>query len=241
MAQSKRGFGMLEEDILEKILDEKGKAAPMAKDPTIDRTTDLQMACIAAAEPGITDRDVARRLNRAFMMEHADHYADLHVDPATLADVVTPSEAKELATYSARSQEVTARKELMQHTRQKRAAAHKFKKVPRAACGAADKVQPRWIPVKTPTAAKVVKWIEKYSPTDIEIVTDDYNGRWRVISPDLAWKSISWTKRGWENAACETLYWAWKLHGDESDEQSPFDMDEFQKRFRDDAVEEEAS
>ena len=116
-AQSQGGFGMVEESVMEQYLEESGKAAPVAKDPTIDRSTDLQMACIACAEPGITDSDVARRLNRAFMMAHADHYADLHVDPATLADVVTPSEAKEIASYMARSQQVAATKELMQHTR----------------------------------------------------------------------------------------------------------------------------
>jgi hypothetical protein len=240
VAQSQRGFGMIEEDVMETYLSESGKAAPVPKDPTIDRTTDLQMACIACAEPAITDSCVAQRLNRAFMMAHADHYADLHVDPATLADVVTPSEAKEIASYAARSQQVVATKELMQHTRKTHTAAYKFKKAARKIYNADDKKQPRWLPIKTPTAGKVVKWIEKFTPSTIVIDTDDYNGRWRVISSDLSWKSISWTKRGWETAACETLYWAWKLHSDEFGEESPFDLSEFQQRFRDEGVEETA-
>ena len=94
--------------------------------------------------------------------------------------------------------------------------------------------------MKTPTAGKVTKWIEQFCPPDIEIVTDDYNGRWRVISSDLSWKSTSWSKRGWETAACEALYWAWRLHSDESSDESPFNLAEFQKRFRDDAVEDAA-
>jgi hypothetical protein len=36
------------------------------------------------------------------------------------------------------------------------------------------------------------------------------------------------------------LYWAWKLHSDEFGEESPFDLSEFQQRFRDEGVEETA-
>ena len=242
VAQSQRGFGMIDEEIMEKYLGDLDKAFPVSKDQTIDRTTDLQLACMAAAEPGITDRDVARQLNRGFMLEHADHYADLHVDPAILADVVTKGEAKEIASYSARSQEVTAMKELMQHTRKQRMATHKFKRAPRAKYDADAKKQPRWLPVKSPTAAKVAKWIEKFIPPEIDLLTDDYNGRWRVISADLAWKSISWTKRGWESAACETVYWAWWLHSSETDDVCPFDLTDLQERFKaDDAADDEAS
>ena len=100
--------------------------------------------------------------------------------------------------------------------------------------------QPRWKPIKSATAGKVVKWIETLAPETIDFETDEYNGRWRVCSQDLNLKSISWTKRGWEAAACETLYWAWKFHTDESGEECPFNLKEFEKRFREEAELEEA-
>ena len=72
---------------------------------------------------------------------------------------------------------------------------------------------------------------EKYSPADVAIECDDYNGRWRVIAPTLEWRSISWTKRGYEKAALEVIHQAWVFQKDWNGQQSPFSLEELATRF----------
>ena len=43
---------------------------------------------------------------------------------------------------------------------------------------------------------------------------------------------MSWTKRGYECAACEAIWWTWTFHYDFTKEAAPFDMEELAKRFR---------
>ena len=54
-----------------------------------------------------------------------------------------------------------------------------------------------------------------------------------VISPSLEWKSISWTKRGFQNAALEVIYIAWEFHTHATGLESPFDIKELALRFAD--------
>ena len=62
---------------------------------------------------------------------------------------------------------------------------------------------------------------------------DDYNGRWRALYPPSGQaESVSWTKRGYECAACEAIWWTWTFHYDFTKEAAPFDMDELAKRFQ---------
>ena len=72
--------------------------------------------------------------------------------------------------------------------------------------------------------AAVSKWIEKHAPPSVKIECDDYNGRWRVISANLDWRSISWTKRGYKKAAFEVLCQAWAYHQDYTGVGPPYDV-----------------
>ena len=66
--------------------------------------------------------------------------------------------------------------------------------------------------------------IEKHAPSSVKIECDDYNGRWRVISANLDWRSISWIKRGYKKAAFEVLSQAWAYHQDYTGVGPPYDV-----------------
>ena len=99
---------------------------------------------------------------------------------------------------------------------------------------ATQKKGPRWLPERDASSTdKITKWMLKWTPAGAAIDCDDYNGRWRALYPPTnECKSISWTKRGYEKAACEAIWWTWQFHKDFSHEAAPFDLDDLAKRFR---------
>ena len=68
-------------------------------------------------------------------------------------------------------------------------------------------------------------------PGTCKVAVDAGQGRWRVISDDLQWKSISWTKRGYETAALEAIHQGWLYHCDASPHKCPFNLEELRGRF----------
>ena len=62
---------------------------------------ELQMACIAAAEPAWNEEQASEALNSGFMLEHPDVYDELQVPADMIAEVLVPAEAKKLHEYSA--------------------------------------------------------------------------------------------------------------------------------------------
>ena len=100
-----------------------------------------------------------------------------------------------------------------------------FKKPPAPKLSAVHKRPPRWLPNNAEiNIAAVSQWIEKHAPPSVKIERDDYNGRWRVISANLDWRSISWTKRGYKKAAFEVLSQAWAYHKDYTSVGPPYDV-----------------
>ena len=69
----------------------------------------------------------------------------------------------------------------------------------------------------------------------MNIECDDYNGRWRVISANLDWRSISWIKQGCNMAAFEVLSQAWEYHKDYTSRGAPYDVAELEKSWADPA------
>ena len=82
--------------------------------------------------------------------------------------------------------------------------------------------------------AAISQWIDEHKGPSTTIQCDDYNGRWRVIAANLQWRSISWTKRGFENAALEVLHQSWEFHTDHTGHEAPFDLDALAQRYQDD-------
>ena len=201
-SQSESGFAFVSERCLEQVLTERGKEVPEGDDDEeMHRGTVLKIACLAAVTPDLTDLQVTARLNKAFLVENPDGYKDLYVEPDMLSDVVDKTDAAKVAEFAAKSEKLKASKNLMVHTRKKTIPKY-FAVTPAPKYAAKDKKPPRWLPKKDEESTlKVTQWIEKFMPDDIVVECDDYNGRWRVISSDLEWKSISWTKRGYEQAA----------------------------------------
>ena len=46
------------------------------------------------------------------------------------------------------------------------------------------------------------------------------------------WKSVSWTKRGYEKAACESIHHAWVFHTECTGEEAPFSMEDLASRWQ---------
>ena len=53
-----------------------------------------------------------------------------------------------------------------------------------------------------------------------------------MIAPTLDWKSISWSKRGYEKAALEVIHKGWEYQYDWNGSAAPFSMEELGKRFQ---------
>ena len=60
------------------------KELPEEGGPDQDRKTNLALACIAAIKPDMSAENAAKTLNKAFIAEHPDCYADLEVNEDVL-------------------------------------------------------------------------------------------------------------------------------------------------------------
>ena len=194
----------------------------------------MVLAAIAAIKPDATDKEASEFLARGFLQELPDAYADLYVPPAMLGEVLVPGEAKAVEEYAVAVASTHAQREHIVATRDKRV--HKyFKRTPPPAASAVQKKGPRWLPDRgAKNTEKITQWMLKWIPKGGGIDVDDYNGRWRALYPPTnECKSVSWTKRGYEKAACEAIWWAWTFHTDFTKEAAPFDVEALEKRFRD--------
>ena len=235
VAQADLGFAFVSEKCLEDVLALKGKPLPICENESLHRRTDLTLACIAAVKPETTDVEAAACIARAFVAENPDCYADLAVDADTLSEVLNAGEAKVVNEYALGLKKLQAEKEVVLQTRQERLHTH-FKKSAPPKYSAAEKKLPRWLPKKDEgNTEAITQWLWNHMPSSVTVLCDDYNGRWRVISANLQWRSISWTKRGYEKAAMEVVHQAWEYHYDYCGSRAPFDLDALAKRWKDDA------
>ena len=226
---ARRGFANVCESGLEGILRLQKTKVPDA-DESVDRTLELKMACIAAVEPEWTDEQAWKALSKGFIAENPDTYKEFKISAGQLAEVVANNEAKDVHAFAAALSQVKAKKKLMQASIKLK---HKtyFKATKPVKVKEAWKKQPRWLPGPNPTCYTVSAWLKKFIPPTVDLQTDEYNGRYRVIGPELQWRSISWTKRGFQKSAAEVLSEAWMYHHDHTGVECPFDLDELNRVF----------
>lgn len=235
-AQADQGFAHVSETACHEVLVFKGKAIPPGDEDGQDRKTILAIACIAAIKPDLTDIEAAHRINLAFIAENPNYYGDLLIDPDSLAEVVEKTEAKTIAERAAAAEVVKAKKTLAWQTRHTILRRY-FKAAPVMKYSTAQKKQPRWLPPRDEkNTTAITKWIKDHAPESVTIVCDDYNGRWRVISADLNWRSVSWTKRGFQKAALEVVHQAWLYECDSTGRSAPFDLGELEGRFAEESA-----
>ena len=237
VAQAEAGFPGVGEESLEALLLSKKKTVAGDAKSDDHRRTDLVLAAISAIKPDLTEKEASACVARGFLHDIPDAYADLYVPPDMLGEVLVPGEAQAVEKYATQVAAAHAEREHIISTRDKRVLKY-FKKVPAAAVSAAQKRGPRWLPAKDAASTeKITKWMLKWVPPGGGIDVDDYNGRWRALYPPTnQWKSLSWTKRGYEAAACEAIWWTWTFHYEFTKEAAPFDMEELARRFREAAV-----
>jgi len=229
-AQAERGFPHLGESELELILESKKKPIPEQDVAGLHRKTDLQMACMQAMHPEWDDAAASVALNKAFLEDNPDTYEELALPACMMGEVVTANEAKEVAKYSAALSQI---KVLQKHVHATRAARTRkyFKKAAAPKYKVVLRKKPRWVAAPDAQVNDVTEWINKHMPDFVHIHTDEVAGRWRVIGPELNIKSIAWTKRGWKDAAMETLYRAWQFHTDHTGNDCPFGIDALEHEF----------
>ena len=100
---------------------------------------------------------------------------------------------------------------------------------------------PRWLHKHDERVEHVTSFLMKHKPRTVELIEDAYNGRWRVVSRELCWRSISWTKRGFKVAVAEVLYQAWQYHKDSTGRWPPFCLEELLEAFEPPAASSAAS
>jgi hypothetical protein len=234
-AHALRGFAMLSEATLGTVIESKGGEIPEQEDKNVDRKVDLQMACMAAVEPEWDEERAAQSLHRGFVMEHPDTYENLKIPPKMVAEVVTPSEAKEVEKFASALSQVRARKEHMKSTRALQSKKY-FRRAPAPRWKADLKNMPRWLPKRNPAILDVSAWIKRHIPETVDIVTDESHGRWQLIPSTLKPKCISWTRRGWRAAAFEVIHQAWNFHQDGSSHPPPFDINLLSAEYEGEAI-----
>ena len=83
-----------------------------------------------------------------------------------------------------------------------------------------------------PTAALATDFLKKHGPSDVSFVQDDYNGRWRIVSPTGEWKSVSWTRRGFTEAVAIALFQSYEFQTSLTGELAPFNMEDLAAEIR---------
>ena len=234
-AQTSRGFAHVPDAVCELYLKSKGKEIPEVDDEYNYRTV-LQIACITATKPGLTDVEVAGFLNSSFLDEHAELLTMPLVDVDDLGDVLNPGEARNAKVNRETRNASEAMRALAAHTRAAFLPKYAKKtKGPKPKAGVGGKKGPKWIAAKDEENVKsITEWIRNNGPEGVSVHVDETNGRWRVMSPLLQWRSIAWTKRGYEKAAAETLHQAWVYYQEHTGFEPPFPLAELAKKFRDD-------
>lgn len=230
-AQVDRGFAFVEEGACELLLLSKGKSLPDGSETEYDRKTLLTMHCISAIKPDLDTEAVSKAINKAYLLENPDCYANVQVDADALGDVLDKGETKKMAEYFAQVEKTKARKNVVMETKEQHAP-KLFKVTPAPKYLPKEKKTPRWLPEKDATKTeKIHEWIKKHISSNISVQVDDYNGRWRVIAPTDDWKSISWTKRGHKKAAMEVIHQAWVYENDFTGQKPPFSLDDLAATF----------
>lgn len=231
-AQAQNGFAYVDEQTCEEFLTHEGKNIPEgSEDGENHRKTELAMACIAAVKPGWSSVDAAAALSRGFAAEHPHIYEHIHVPTDALEDVVDKGEVRKVVEWEEERKREKLLKEQVLHTRDAKMASYfEIAKPPTYSTG--QRKVPHWLPKRDEDKSeKVTGWLLKYAPTSVTIQTDDHNGRWRIISPNFDSKSVSWTRRGFQEAAFEALHVAWSFDYDFTGQPAPFKLEDLVPKF----------
>lgn len=203
-------------------------ACPKLTGDDVGRRMELALACMRCVKPNLAAEEASKALHRAFLLEHPENRTSLPVPIDVLQSVTTPTEARKMGEYEDTLKRKAAEQVL--HTAQRRTRVEAYFKPAakaRASASAARKraAAPRWLPKANPRSSEVTKWLERHGPDHVSFVCDDYNGRWRVISEAGVWKSVSWTKRGFEVGAAVALGHAWRFEEEYTGAVPPFDLE----------------
>lgn len=234
-ALTQRAFALVGEAPMERLCAANGVAQPAASSQEDnDRQLELSMALMAKLQPEWTDVDVCKALHTGLLISKPDTYSELPVDPGLIAELVTRSEAKLVHEYA--DQLETGRLKKSIRSAVQVSLAKKYFKTSASSHGkkpAGKKAAPRWWPDKhRDAAAHAAKHVEDHMPPSTRLFTDEDNGRFRVITEDYEMKSVSWTRRGFGQAAAEAISVAWGFHMDKYPGQAPpFDLNDLAAQF----------
>lgn len=157
--------------------------------------------------------------NSGFMIENPVAQEELNLPQDVIFDVLPQRELRPIREYLNQVCSAKARKSAFVRDRVKRGQRY-FKPKPGAP---KDKPLPKWKPNPNPELGQCTDFIIKHMPSHVACVCDPYNGRYRIIAPDsLEWKSISWSKRGFQKCSYLALHQAWAYEYQYFGTQCPF-------------------
>jgi len=235
--QAARGFADVAEDACEQLHADQFGAPPDPSPEGHDRKVQLTLALMSHIVPNWTDIDCSKALGRAFAIENPDAYTEMLVETDNLYDVVTATEARQVDQYARKHEIIQKVKELKKESRAALIPKHIKNITPKPkAKGKAKAKPPRWLPQADDRVPKVTEHIRKNVPYSIAVEEDAYNGRWRVLSDQGDWRSISWTKRGFTAAAAEAIWQGWVYHEDYYGVPCPYSLDGLRDQFTAEAI-----
>ena len=145
-----------------------------------------------------------------------------------ISEVVTGPEAKQVAAYSDELKKIKATQKLVAATVALRSPAYKFRAAPSRRWKASDKRRPTWLAAQQPlTMGSVADWIRRRLLEDCRCHTDPIAGRFMILGPAGAAKSVAWTERGWHMAAVLCLEHAWGFWLDYHNRPAPYNYAEW--------------
>lgn len=206
-AVSSRGFAEVEEEVVEKVIEEIYESKIPDDLEGYDQETEKRLAAMALIRPDWKSIDVSKALQKAYIIEHPEVLADPCAYEDTLIDYLNSYEQN---TFKAYHSKVVHSKGLQPEINEHRRDAVKrhFKLDPAAKALGRKKEAPRMAMLANPTAKVVERFLVDNSPSCIHYETDMYNGRWRITCDSGKWKSVSWKKRGMVLGYTVSLYWA---------------------------------
>jgi hypothetical protein len=231
-ACARRGFAQVEEDILLNVLNDVLKVSvPDEAEADGDYECDLRLAAMSELMPAWTTTEAHAALHAARTIEHPEQRSDPFLYEEVLSELLTSFEAQTFKQYNAKVTEGRSAGSNDKRTQIRRAKVQKyFKKDPamKAPIGFKPKA-PRYAMPKNPKADHATQFIQKNIPKEIDVIQDDYNGRWKIVSQTGEWRSVSWTRRGFPSACALGMYYAWRFFEDITGATSRVNMEDLAK------------
>ena len=223
-AQAEKGFAHVPEESTMQVLTEILGVGLPEELKGHDFDQELRLKAMSKLRPDWLDVDATKALHQCYLEEHPEAaqepilYADL------LEELITKFEATEMNNYD--NKIINSRATVSYRSKMRTDQVSKYFKPKYGKKKGPLKKPPRYAMPLNPTAELATDFLRLHAPPSVAILQDDFNGRWRVVSESGEWRSISWTRRGFQNALSIALFQAYEFEAILTGVPAPFNMKE---------------